>query len=127
MTIRCRGAHVRAGQESRRRFKVGRGRPRERAILTASMIDRPYGRSGQKAIATRRRVATVSRDDLVTRTTSRHNAVSAALTVSPLCAGPRPMAPCAMGIVEAQLVVNPTLQELERHRFDLIRRRPRTA
>jgi polyribonucleotide nucleotidyltransferase len=97
------------------------GRPTERAILTARMIDRPVRPLWPKGYRNETQgVATVFSADLV----NAHdilaiNAVSAALTVSPLpFLGP--IGAVRMGIVEGNLVVNPTLQELEDTDLDLI-------
>jgi polyribonucleotide nucleotidyltransferase len=97
------------------------GRPTERAILTARMIDRPVRPLWPKGYRNETQgVATVFSADMV----NAHdilaiNAVSAALTVSPLpFLGP--IGAVRMGIVEGNLVVNPTLQELEDTDLDLI-------
>src|SRR3979411_855506 len=90
------------------------GRPTERAILTARMTDRPVRPLWPKGYRNEVQcVATVFSADLVTA----HdilciNAVSAALTISPLpFLGP--IGAVRMGIVEGELVVNPTLQQLQ--------------
>ncbi len=95
------------------------GRPTERAILTARMTDRPVRPLWPKGYRNEVQcVATVFSADLVTA----HdilciNAVSAALTISPLpFLGP--IGAVRMGIVEGELVVNPTLEETE-HDADL--------
>ncbi len=97
------------------------GRPTERAILTARMTDRPVRPLWPKGYRNETQcVATVFSADLETA----HdilciNAVSAALTVSPLpFLGP--IGAVRMGIVEGNLVVNPTLQEIEESDLDLI-------
>jgi polyribonucleotide nucleotidyltransferase len=97
------------------------GRPTERAILTARMIDRPVRPLWPKGYRNETQgVATVFSADMV----NAHdilaiNAVSAALTVSPLpFLGP--IGAVRMGIVDGNLVVNPTLQELEDTDLDLI-------
>ncbi len=97
------------------------GRPTERAILTARMTDRPVRPLWPKGYRNETQcVATVFSADLMTA----HdilciNAVSAALTVSPLpFLGP--IGAVRMGIVEGDLVVNPTLQEIEESDLDLI-------
>src|SRR5258707_7236601 len=97
------------------------GRPTERAILTARMIDRPVRPLWPKGYRNETQgVATVFSADMV----NAHdilaiNAVSAALTVSPLpFLGP--IGAVRMGIVDGNLVVNPTLQELEDTELDLI-------
>ena len=97
------------------------GRPTERAILTARMTDRPVRPLWPKGYRNETQcVATVFSADMVTA----HdilciNAVSAALTVSPLpFLGP--IGAVRMGIVDGNLVVNPTLQETEESELDLI-------
>src|SRR5256884_764709 len=97
------------------------GRPTERAILTARMTDRPVRPLWPKGYRNETQcVATVFSADLMTA----HdilciNAVSAALTVSPLpFLGP--IGAVRMGIVEGNLIINPTLQEIEESELDLI-------
>ena len=97
------------------------GRPTERAILTARMTDRPVRPLWPKGYRNETQcVATVFSADLVTaHDVLAINAVSAALTVSPLpFLGP--IGAVRMGIVEGNLVVNPTLQEIEESDLDLI-------
>ena len=97
------------------------GRPTERAILTARMTDRPVRPLWPKGYRNETQcVATVFSADLVTaHDILAINAVSAALTVSPLpFLGP--IGAVRMGIVEGNLVVNPTLQEIEESDLDLI-------
>src|SRR5438270_13638394 len=95
------------------------GRPTERAILTARMSDRPSRPLWPKGYKNEVQcVATVFSADLVTA----HdilciNAVSAALTISPLpFLGP--IGAVRIGLIEGELVVNPTLEEVE-HSSDL--------
>ncbi len=90
------------------------GRPTERAILTARMIDRPIRPLWPKGYRNETQVvATVMSADL----TTAHdilciNGASAALMVSPLpFLGP--VGAVRVGIVEGELVLNPTLQELD--------------
>src|SRR5438067_5548727 len=97
------------------------GRPTERAILTARMTDRPVRPLWPKGYRNEVQcVATVFSADLVTA----HdilciNAVSAALTISPLpFLGP--IGAVRMAIVEGDLVVNPTLEEASVADLDLI-------
>ena len=97
------------------------GRPTERAILTARMTDRPVRPLWPKGYRNETQcVATVFSADMVTA----HdilciNAVSAALVVSPLpFLGP--IGAVRMGIIEGELVVNPTLQETAESELDLI-------
>jgi polyribonucleotide nucleotidyltransferase len=97
------------------------GRPTERAILTARMTDRPVRPLWPKGYRNETQcVATVFSADMI----NAHdilciNAVSAALTVSPLpFLGP--IGAVRMGIIDGNLVVNPTLQETEESDLDLI-------
>src|SRR3954464_4322474 len=98
------------------------GRPTERAILTARMIDRPIRPLWPKGYKNETQViCTVLSADLITA----HdilciNGASAALMISPLpFIGP--VGAVRVGIVNGELVVNPTLQEVEEHTdLDLI-------
>ncbi len=97
------------------------GRPTERAILTARMIDRPIRPLWPKGFRNEVQcIATVLSADLVTA----HdilciNGVSAALMISPLpFLGP--VGAVRIGSLDGELVVNPTLQETEESELDLI-------
>ena len=95
------------------------GRPTERAILTARMTDRPVRPLWPKGYRNEVQcVATVFSVDMVTpHDILSINAVSAALTISPLpFLGP--IGAVRMGLIEGELVVNPTLEEIE-HSSDL--------
>src|SRR2546422_464484 len=90
------------------------GRPTERAILTARMIDRPIRPLWPKGFKNEVQViCTVLSADLVTA----HdilciNGASAALMISPLpFLGP--VGAVRIGLIDGRLVVNPTLQEAE--------------
>ena len=90
------------------------GRPTERAILTARMIDRPIRPLWPKGFRNEVQViCTVLSADMVTA----HdilciNGASAALMISPLpFLGP--VGAVRIGRIEGRLVVNPTLQEVE--------------
>src|SRR5262245_40788285 len=90
------------------------GRPTERAILTARMIDRPIRPLWPKGYKNETQViCTVLSADLVTA----HdilciNGASAALMISPLpFLGP--VGAVRVGIVDGELAVNPTLQDSE--------------
>jgi polyribonucleotide nucleotidyltransferase len=90
------------------------GRPTERAILTARMIDRPVRPLWPKGYRNETQcVGTVfSADMVVPHDILAINAVSAALTVSPLpFLGP--IGAVRMGLIDGNLVVNPTLEETE--------------
>ena len=100
------------------------GRPTERAILTARMIDRPIRPLWPKGYRNEVQcIATVFSADLITA----HdilciNGVSAALTISPLpFLGP--IGAVRIGIVEGELVINPTLAAGRRGRPRPDRRR----
>src|SRR5438128_10396357 len=90
------------------------GRPTERAILTARMIDRPIRPLWPKGFRNEVQViCTVLSADLVTA----HdilciNGASAALMISPL-PFMGPVGAVRVGLIEDQLVVNPTLAESE--------------
>jgi polyribonucleotide nucleotidyltransferase len=90
------------------------GRPTERAILTARMIDRPIRPLWPKGFRNEVQViCTVLSADLVTpHDILCINGASAALMISPLpFAGP--VGAVRMAMIDGQLVVNPTLQESE--------------
>jgi polyribonucleotide nucleotidyltransferase len=88
------------------------GRPTERAILTARMIDRPIRPLWPKGFRNEVQcIATVLSADLVTpHDILCINGISAALMVSPL-PFMGPVGAVRIGILEGEIVVNPTLQE----------------
>ncbi|MFN2628782.1 MAG: polyribonucleotide nucleotidyltransferase [Gaiellaceae bacterium] len=97
------------------------GRPTERAILTARMIDRPIRPLWPKGFKNEVHVVcTVLSADMVTA----HdilciNGASAALMISPLpFVGP--VGAVRIAIVDGEVVVNPTLQAVEEASLDLI-------
>jgi polyribonucleotide nucleotidyltransferase len=97
------------------------GRPTERAILTARMIDRPIRPLWPKGFRNEVQViCTVLSADLV----EAHdilciNGASAALMISPLpFLGP--VGAVRIGQIDGELVVNPTLPDLEASTLDLI-------
>src|ERR671915_1442784 len=98
------------------------GRPSERAILTARMIDRPIRPLWPKGFRNEVQViATVLSADLVTpHDILCMNGASAALMISPLpFLGP--VGAVRIGIIDDEFVVNPTLQEIEENAgLDLI-------
>jgi len=98
------------------------GRPTERAILTARMIDRPIRPLWPKGFRNEVQViGTVLSADLVTpHDILCINGASAALMVSPLpFLGP--VGGVRVGLIDGELVVNPTLQETgESSELDLI-------
>src|SRR4051812_9514855 len=97
------------------------GRPTEKAILTARMIDRPIRPLWPKGYRNETQcIATVLSADMVTpHDILAINGISAALTISPMpFLGP--IGGVRMGIVDGELVVNPTLQENEESELDLI-------
>ena len=90
------------------------GRPTERAILTARMIDRPIRPLWPKGYRNEVQcIATVlSADMVVPHDILAINGVSAALMVSPMpFLGP--IGAVRIGLVDGELVVDPTLQETE--------------
>src|SRR5882672_3030934 len=90
------------------------GRPTERATLTARMIDRPIRPLWPKGFRNEVQViCTVLSADLVTpHDILCINGASAALLISPLPFS-GPVGAVRMGMIDGQLVVNPTLQETE--------------
>src|SRR5881398_2877785 len=98
------------------------GRPTERAILTARMIDRPIRPLWPKGYKNETQViCTVLSADLVTAHDMLCiNGASAALMVSPLpFIGP--VGAVRIGIIDGELVINPTLPEVDEHEeLDLI-------
>jgi polyribonucleotide nucleotidyltransferase len=98
------------------------GRPTERAILTARMIDRPIRPLWPKGFKNEVQViCTVLSADLVTpHDILCINGASAALMISPLPFS-GPVGAVRIGIVDGELVINPTLQETEEEsKLDLI-------
>src|SRR5438067_1303592 len=90
------------------------GRPTERAILTARMTDRPVRPFWPKGYRNETQcVATVFSVDLVTpHDILCINAVSAALTISPLpFLGP--IGAVRIGLIEGELVIHPAREEIE--------------
>src|SRR3954453_9738554 len=98
------------------------GRPTERAILTARMIDRPIRPLWPKGFRNEVQcIATVLSADLITpHDILCINGVSAALMISPLpFVGP--VGAVRVALIDGELVVNPTLQEAEENSdMDLI-------
>jgi polyribonucleotide nucleotidyltransferase len=97
------------------------GRPTERAILTARMIDRPIRPLWPKGYRNEVQcIATVlSADMVVSHDILAINGVSAALMVSPMpFLGP--IGGVRIGMIDGRLVVDPTLAEQEESTLDLI-------
>jgi polyribonucleotide nucleotidyltransferase len=98
------------------------GRPTERAILTARMIDRPIRPLWPKGFRNEVQcIATVLSADMVTpHDILAINGISAALMVSPLpFLGP--VGAVRIGLIDGELVVDPTLAEAEEEsELDLI-------
>jgi polyribonucleotide nucleotidyltransferase len=98
------------------------GRPTERAILTARMIDRPIRPLWPKGYKNETQViCTVLSADLITpHDILCINGASAALMISPMpFLGP--VGAVRIGLIDGELVVNPTLPEVEEHKeLDLI-------
>src|SRR6201993_1877287 len=90
------------------------GRPTERAILTARMIDRPIRPLWPKGYKNEVHVVctTLSADLVTAHDILCINGASAALMVSPLpFLGP--VGAVRIGMIDGELVVNPTLREVE--------------
>ncbi len=97
------------------------GRPTERAILTARMIDRPIRPLWPKGYRNEVQcIATVLSADMVTpHDILAINGISAALMLSPMpFLGP--IGAVRVGLVEGELVVDPTLEEGAESELDLI-------
>src|SRR4030095_7282101 len=97
------------------------GRPTERAILTARMIDRPIRPLWPKGFKNEVQVicTVLSADMVIGHDILCINGASAALMISPLpFLGP--VGAVRIGQIDGQLVVNPTLQEAEETSLDLI-------
>src|SRR4029077_19758433 len=90
------------------------GRPTERAILTARMIDRPIRPLWPKGFRNEVQViCTILSADLVTpHDILCINGASAALMISPLPFS-GPVGAVRIGLIDGELVVNPTLQDSE--------------
>ncbi len=97
------------------------GRPTEKAILTARMIDRPIRPLWPKGFTNEVQViCTVLSADLVTgHDILCINGASAALMLSPLPFF-GPVGAVRIGLIEGNLVVNPSLQDAEGADLDLI-------
>jgi polyribonucleotide nucleotidyltransferase len=97
------------------------GRPTEKAILTARMIDRPIRPLWPKGFTNEVQViCTVLSADLVTgHDILCINGASAALMLSPLPFF-GPVGAVRIGLIEGSLVVNPSLQDAEAADLDLI-------
>src|SRR5947207_3544174 len=97
------------------------GRPTERAILTARMIDRPIRPLWPKGFKNEVQVicTVLSADMVIGHDILCINGASAALMISPLpFLGP--VGAVRIGRIDGQLVVNPTLQEAAEAALDLI-------
>jgi polyribonucleotide nucleotidyltransferase len=90
------------------------GRPTERAILTARMIDRPIRPLWPKGFKNEVQVicTVLSADLVVPHDVLCINGASAALMISPLPFS-GPVGAVRMGMIDGRLVINPTLQETE--------------
>src|SRR5262245_14334196 len=90
------------------------GRPTERAILTARMIDRPIRPLWPKGFRNEVQVicTVLSADLVIPHDILCINGASAALMISPLPFF-GPVGAVRMGMIDGELVVNPTLKETE--------------
>jgi len=97
------------------------GRPTERAILTARMIDRPIRPLWPKGFRNEVQVicTTLSADLVTPHDILSINGASAALMISPLpFLGP--VGAVRIGMLDGELVVNPSLPDIETSELDLI-------
>ena len=97
------------------------GRATERATLTARMIDRPIRPLWPKGFKNEVQVicTVLSADMVVPHDILAINGASAALAISPLpFLGP--VGAVRIGRIDGELVVNPTLQQMEESTLDLI-------
>jgi polyribonucleotide nucleotidyltransferase len=97
------------------------GRPTEKAILTARMIDRPIRPLWPKGFTNEVQVicTTLSADLITPYDILCLNGASAALMISPLpFLGP--VGAVRVGMIDGEFVVNPTLPEVEEATLDLI-------
>ncbi|HET8811667.1 MAG TPA: polyribonucleotide nucleotidyltransferase [Gaiella sp.] len=97
------------------------GRATERATLTARMIDRPIRPLWPKGFKNEVQVicTVLSADMVVPHDILAINGASAALAISPLpFLGP--VGAVRVGMVDGQMVVNPTFQQMEESTLDLI-------
>ncbi len=97
------------------------GRATERATLTARMIDRPIRPLWPKGFKNEVQVicTVLSADMVVPHDILAINGASAALAISPLpFLGP--VGAVRVGLVEGEMVVNPTFQQMEESSLDLI-------
>jgi polyribonucleotide nucleotidyltransferase len=97
------------------------GRPTEKAILTARMIDRPIRPLWPKGFRNEVQVicTTLSADLTTPHDILAINGASAALMISPLpFLGP--VGAVRIGMIEGELVVNPLLPDIETSELDLI-------
>ena len=97
------------------------GRATERATLTARMIDRPIRPLWPKGFKNEVQVicTVLSADMVVPHDILAINGASAALAISPLpFLGP--VGAVRVGLIEGQMVVNPTFQQMEESALDLV-------
>src|ERR671924_678073 len=96
------------------------GRPTERAILTARMIDRPIRPLWPKGFTNEVQVicTTLSADMVTPYDILCLNGASAALMISPLPFF-GPIGAVRIGLIDGELLVNPTLVELKDSTLDL--------
>src|SRR6187397_1970699 len=98
------------------------GRPTERAILTARMIDRPIRPLWPKGFTNEVQVicTTLSADLITPHVILAINGASASLMISPL-PFMGPVGAVRIGLIDDELVVNPSLPEIEQEsKMDLI-------
>ena len=97
------------------------GRPTEKAILTARMIDRPIRPLWPKGFRNEVQVicTTLSADLVTPYDILCINGASAALMISPL-PFQGPVGAVRIGLIDGELVINPSLPEVEESDLDLI-------
>src|ERR1041384_6623227 len=97
------------------------GRATERATLTARMIDRPIRPLWPKGFKNEVQVicTVLSADMVVPHDILAINGASAALAIPPL-AVLRPGGAVGVGLIDGQMVVNPTFQQMEESGLDLV-------
>jgi polyribonucleotide nucleotidyltransferase len=97
------------------------GRPTEKAILTARMIDRPIRPLWPKGFRNEVQVicTTLSADLVTPHDILAINGASAALMISPL-PFMGPVGAVRIGMLDGELVVNPSLPDIETSELDLI-------
>ncbi len=110
-----------AGKIKGSRFVKREGRPSEKSVLNSRLIDRPIRPLFPKNMINEVQliVSTLSADLEVDPSTTGLVAASAALCISGM-PFEGPVAGVRIGLVDDQLVVNPTYEQVEKGRLDLV-------